>query len=899
MNFIITVSISKISSVIKELKRIEQPWQINQVLGVQKGNALKFVAGKDTVVRAFLTEEVTVDSDATSASILRDGTEVATIYPKSYDKPTKIIDFLCDDSASCGNWAAGTYVFDVTVNGVNRKEPQDGATYSYVFQERREVRILALPVKANYNGTITQVPDDKWKTMWRFTASVYPVAGDKLKWTIRDEFDASDTKYNLETDDGQRELWQALTNMMPTNCSADPQAAGCFDLIVGFISDRPNTYPEGQLQGYTYGKPANIVVAKDQDAAATVAHEIAHVYGIGDTYDGGSFRCSVNPAPNSVKGKDWDDRSKEVECTAGREKLANADGSVVNATKIPADQHPYEVNGRGALPDMACYMGSNGQQEQFWTTQEVYDHLFEQLKPATARKRQRASQRMIYYLGYVNEAGEVEIEPWESFNDTVVMTDSEGEYTIQAVDAAGQKLASRKLDIEFYINSTPPTPVTKIEWAPFEGAMLFPAGTVKFQILKGTEVLGEVPVSASAPTVSNVTPTASATISGEYTISWAAADPDGDDLTYTVEYNPDVNNAQSEWVVLTGDLDMKQWQEDFAEIPGGANAKIRVTATDGVHAASAESAVFTVPKKAPEVYIEEPEWGTSYEVGDEVLLEADVYDLQDEWLPDDKLVWTSNVSGQIIGKGTELITETLPAGVHVIILTATNSAGMTATGTITLRIGSITSDYLTTDVTADHVLTNSYSNRTFQMTIPKTLITAETYVEYESLDAVTDAKTPPAGFSFADRHFSIFAETSSGTDEWTEAGSLGGNLPVKISGLPAETALNSLYLFRWDTASESWKDVSAECPGSAYDMSTAGSVGISICNFGEFALMRSETGDFDCSGKTDLKDCIGILQTATGMSVKPANCLVQSGDVNRNGKVDIPDAIRVLQVVAE
>ncbi len=60
---------------------------------------------------------------------------------------------------------------------------------------------------------------------------------------------------------------------------------------------RPDTYPNGRLQGYTMGSPANIVVASDEDAAATIAHEIAHNFGIGDAYDGGRF-SQANPPPD-------------------------------------------------------------------------------------------------------------------------------------------------------------------------------------------------------------------------------------------------------------------------------------------------------------------------------------------------------------------------------------------------------------------------------------------------------------------------------------------------------------------------------------------------------------------------------------------------------------------------
>ena len=51
--------------------------------------------------------------------------------------------------------------------------------------------------------------------------------------------------------------------------------------------------------------PATIVTESDEDMLATVAHEIAHCYEIGDEYEGGSINMSINPAPHGMSGTDW------------------------------------------------------------------------------------------------------------------------------------------------------------------------------------------------------------------------------------------------------------------------------------------------------------------------------------------------------------------------------------------------------------------------------------------------------------------------------------------------------------------------------------------------------------------------------------------------------------------
>src|SRR5436309_11928943 len=81
--------------------------EINQAIGVQKNDARKFVAGKDTVIRAFLAAPVEIDPAKTNAAVTRDGQSVATLAPNSYDGPTDVVDFLCPNRDACGNWVAG------------------------------------------------------------------------------------------------------------------------------------------------------------------------------------------------------------------------------------------------------------------------------------------------------------------------------------------------------------------------------------------------------------------------------------------------------------------------------------------------------------------------------------------------------------------------------------------------------------------------------------------------------------------------------------------------------------------------------------------------------------------------------------------------------------------------
>lgn len=669
-----------------DIKKIE----VNQAIGNQYKGHLHFVAGKSTVVRAFLSEAVTFSKrlkllglDNTSATATNNTTGKSfELRPKSYDNPTNVVDFYCPDVSKSDNWAAGNYEFSVTVKGVTKT-----TTDTYQFEERKSLKILAVPVKANYSGDVVPYPGDNYETLWQFTRDVYPVPDNGIKWKPRKELDASAGKYDLNKKDGQDRpgwyaLWSTLANLNPNQCTAGgSQGKDCYDLIVGFIAKSPPG-----AAGFTYGKPANIVTGMDEDAAATVSHEMAHCYDIGDTYGGAdaTINCKLNPAPDGWVGKDWYTR-KNTACWKGTQPYI-LDGEGIGA-KIPLSAHAYDVNNRGALGVMADFMSSSGEDSIFWITPEVYDHLFDSFAPpvASAPLRDGSPQRVIAYKGTITRVGNaITLEPWESYTDTVDIPDSNGTFTIKAVNSDGQVLATQALEVNFYVHSPP----RYLNSAPFRGTMRFPEGTVKFQIVKASDsgILNEITVSANPPVVADVSPTTpGVVISGQYTITWTGQDADAGGLNYKVEYSADSTNPQSQWMILATNLAATEWTEDFDQLPGGDNAVLRVTATDGVLTASALSATFTVSYKAPQVFVNELEWGEDYEYGAAILLTGEAYDPNDGWLPDDKLEWASDLSGAL-GSGSPLLVDSLPPGEHTITLTATNSAGLQSTDQITLRV---------------------------------------------------------------------------------------------------------------------------------------------------------------------------------------------------------------------
>jgi hypothetical protein len=195
----------------------------------------------------------------------------------------------------------------------------------------------------------------------------------------------------------------------------------------------------------------------------------------------------------------------------------------------------------------------------------------------------------------------------------------------------------------------------------------------------------EAKVSAHDPVVSGVSPTAAATtLDGPQTIAWTASDPDGDALNYIVEYTPRPADPTSEWIVLASDITSPQWMDDFSTLPGTAAGAIRITATDGIRSAVATSQNFAVSFKPPLVSIDEST-GAVFTGGAVVRLSGEADDVQDGTIENQGLVWTSDISGTL-GSGSEIALTRLPLGNHTITLTATNSAGLTASQSIKITV---------------------------------------------------------------------------------------------------------------------------------------------------------------------------------------------------------------------
>jgi hypothetical protein len=201
----------------------------------------------------------------------------------------------------------------------------------------------------------------------------------------------------------------------------------------------------------------------------------------------------------------------------------------------------------------------------------------------------------------------------------------------------------------------------------------FVPGSAFVRVRSGDLVLGERAISPNPPSVQMTSQNAGGSLTAPAEISWAGSDPDGDPLSYMLQYSSDGGQT---WRVLLMDIHTTNVRLDsFAGLAGGSSSFFRVTANDGVNTATdTNDSAFSIPNSLPAALIHTPADGSVHPQGATLSFLGQGIDPEDKQLPGSQMGWTSDLDGAL-GTGSEIITDTLSAGLHKITLTVTDSAG--------------------------------------------------------------------------------------------------------------------------------------------------------------------------------------------------------------------------------
>ncbi|NLK51852.1 MAG: hypothetical protein GX295_05350 [Syntrophomonadaceae bacterium] len=347
--------------------------QPNQVLGRYQYQddehyqpATDFVAGKDTVIQAFLSDEIKIDQvNNLELDIYCNDNLVTTLKNPKKDRDNNAGIFIPGDQSKC-DWGAGVYKFVARI-GYSEK------TLYALFEEQRDIRILAVPLKANYGGKIVE-PGGNWIDGDSMLRKLYPLADHNVKWIPHPVMvDASQPSANLMDYNGLIAIRWILQCLQPDKFVETP-----YDAIIGFVADPIPIIKNNKVVGYTLGqgkKPIATVALVD-DYPTTVAHEIAHFYDVGDEYDGGigRFNMLVNPPPFGFQGEDLF-TFEPVTSDADYVKPA----PVGSGSLISKNLHPFDPRKNKLLPDSISFMGTDAPESKYWISPAIWRHLYHSL----------------------------------------------------------------------------------------------------------------------------------------------------------------------------------------------------------------------------------------------------------------------------------------------------------------------------------------------------------------------------------------------------------------------------------------------------------------------------------------------------------------------------------------
>lgn len=197
--------------------------------------------------------------------------------------------------------------------------------------------------------------------------------------------------------------------------------------------------------------------------------------------------------------------------------------------------------------------------------------------------------------------------------------------------------------------------------------------------------------SSSAPTVTLDFPNGGEVLPvDETTVSWTAADADGDTLEFTLLYSTDGGTSWQS--VAAGLVGVTSTVVDTSTLAGSDEVLFRILASDGFHTAMDTSDVtLTIPDASPRVVVAVPADNAHIEARSALVLEADAWDPEDGVLTGSSVSWSSDRQGSL-GDGESLLVEQLAPGTHVITATAIDSSANTGVDAIVINVGDGSAD---------------------------------------------------------------------------------------------------------------------------------------------------------------------------------------------------------------
>ena len=208
-------------------------------------------------------------------------------------------------------------------------------------------------------------------------------------------------------------------------------------------------------------------------------------------------------------------------------------------------------------------------------------------------------------------------------------------------------------------------------------------GTTRVDI-EGPGIMHSVTAGPNPPSVTLLSPNGGEVLDQPtVAVSWTAEDPDGDPLTFALQYSKDDGAT---WELVAQNLEGSSVEIDSLNVSRTDAGRFRVLANDGIHTGSDESdGTFTVPNRIPSARIVQPDGDVTIARDQTLALEGDATDADTGSLTDDQLEWRSSLDG-VLGNGFTLDVTSLSLGTHTITFRADDGAGGIATDSVRVSV---------------------------------------------------------------------------------------------------------------------------------------------------------------------------------------------------------------------
>ncbi len=558
--------------------------------------------------------------------------------------------------------------------------------------------------------------------------SIYPIAGlDSSTSSIH--FDCLD-RPDLDELNDILELRRTLSCMTPISPLAGDTTNLCEAIHYGVIGD---TATLGSV-GLANSIPGTVASQYLESSFVRLnqniqAHEIGHVMGRPHTTDEPMFGTVL--APNGVTYKlgpcgevarltapDYEN----IFDIAGEYKATIDDLDVDNEFLVYGlDTYDVEVIDPELDYALMSYCGGATSP---WVSLPAYESLIESINarfPGTEASTTplRTVQLIRVTINFAD--GSAEMKPMLSISSQISAEQpAAGDYTLELRDADGILLEAISFQPSEYVAEDPGA-------IPETGFAIIPitanAAVNEIMVIHSEAVLASRSATANPPDVTVVYPNGGESLTEERVeVLWTASDPDGDPLTYVVMYS---SNAGDTWETLGVDVADTSYEVGLDYLRGTDAGLFRIIASDGFNSASDDSdALFSVPNHPPRIIITAPGDTDFFEGIQQVFFEASASDREDGVLSGSSIEWASTADGYLgSGRVINIEATALSAGQHVIMATATDSAGLSESAIVTINISRGTLDVTAPSIDAGEDLVIECEGAETSVLLPEPVVT--------------------------------------------------------------------------------------------------------------------------------------------------------------------------------